>query len=189
MSRSQGSAFEISIVLAAGEASNRAIEALSRFQGLRVRRRSRPWKGLAMSSFQPTGLPAWSRSFSAPATATAAALKPVRALLRRPPGQGAKAVEMGFCCRARLALARREWVVLSRVRHQTLVCEAGELWVTLDGDGEDHLLRAGERLAVVSNASVIVSATREAVLRVVASTYERCAGGGPVASAPAAGQA
>jgi hypothetical protein len=143
-----------------------------------------------MSSFQPAGLPAGSRPFSAPATAAVAALKPVRALLRRPGlGQGAKAVEMGFCCRARLALARREWVVLSRVHHQTLVCEAGELWVTLDGDGEDHLLRAGERLAVVSNASVIVSATREAVLRVVASAYERCAGDGPVASAPAAGQA
>lgn len=126
-----------------------------------------------MSLFQAAGVPAWPRLFS---TAGAAApFEPLRAFLRRAvAGRGEEALEVGFCCRARLALARREWVVLSQVRRRTLVCEAGELWVTLDGDDEDHVLRAGERLVVAANASVIVSATREAVLRVVASAAEGC---------------
>lgn len=126
-----------------------------------------------MNLFQPAGVPAWSRLFSA--AVAAAPLGPVRALLRRAvAGGGSDALAVGFRCRARLALARREWVVLSQVRCRTLVCEAGELWVTLDGDDEDHVLRPGERLVVAANASVIVSATREAVLRVVASAPEGC---------------
>lgn len=126
-----------------------------------------------MGLFQPAGVPAWSRlCFAAEA---AAPFQPVRAVLRRVvAGRGEGTLEVGFCCRARLALARREWVVLSQVRCQTLVCEAGELWVTLDGEGEDHVLRPGDRLVVAANASVIVSATREAVLRVVASAPEGC---------------
>ena len=130
-----------------------------------------------MSLFQPAGAPAWPRLFSA--AGAAAPFEPVRALLRRVVARrGAGALEVGFCCRARLALARREWVVLSQVRRQTLVCEAGELWVTLDGEGEDHVLRPGELLVVAANASVIVSATREAVLRVAASAAEGCVEGG-----------
>ncbi len=142
-----------------------------------------------MSLFQPAGVPAWPRLFSA--AGAAAPFEPVRALLRRAgAGRGGPALEVGFCCRARLALARREWVVLSQVRQQTLVCEAGELWVTLDGEGEDHVLRAGERLVVAANASVIVSATREAVLRVVASAPEGCVEkGGPRLAVSVAGRA
>ena len=142
-----------------------------------------------MSLFQAAGVPGWSRLFSA--AGAAAPFELVRAFLRRAvAGRGAGALEVGFCCRARLALARREWVVLSQVRQQTLVCEAGELWVTLDGEGEDHVLRAGERLVVTANASVIVSATREAVLRVVASAPEGCVErGGPRGAVPVAGRA
>jgi hypothetical protein len=142
-----------------------------------------------MSLFQPAGVPAWPRLLSA--AGAAAPFEPVRAFLRRVGARrGAGTLEVDFCCRARLALARREWVVLSQVRHQTLVCEAGELWVTLDGEGEDHVLRPGERLVVAANASVIVSATREAVLRVVASAPEGCVErGGPRLAVPVAGRA
>lgn len=142
-----------------------------------------------MSLFHAAGMPAWPRLFSA--AGGAAPFEPVRAVLRRAgAGRRAGALEVGFCCRARLALARREWVVLLQVRRQTLVCEAGELWVTLDGEGEDHVLRPGERLVVAANASVIVSATREAVLRVVASAPEACVErGGPRRAVPVTGRA
>ena len=142
-----------------------------------------------MGLFQIAGAPAWPRLFAA--AGAAAPLEPVKALLRRAvAGRGESSLEVGFCCRARLALARREWVVLSQVRRRTLVCEAGELWVTLDGDDEDHVLRPSERLVVAANASVIVSATREAVLRVVASAPEGCVErGGLRLAAPVAGRA
>lgn len=142
-----------------------------------------------MSLFQPADVPAWPRLFAA--AGAAVPFEPMRALLRRAgAGRGESSLEVGFCCRARLALARREWVVLSQVRRRTLVCEAGELWVTLDGDDEDHVLRAGERLVVAANASVIVSATREAVLRVVASAPGGCVErGGLRLAVPVAGRA
>ncbi|WP_298234730.1 DUF2917 domain-containing protein [uncultured Azohydromonas sp.] len=141
-----------------------------------------------MSPFQAAGTPAWPRLFSA--AGAAVPFEPVRAVLRRAvAGRGTPSLEVGFCCRARLALARREWVVLSQVRRQTLVCEAGELWVTLDGEGEDHVLRPGERLVVAANASVIVSATREAVLRVVASAPEGRMARGLLVPLPVTGRA
>jgi hypothetical protein len=79
-------------------------------------------------------------------------------------------MEMEFCCGAQLVLARRAFVVLHRVRQQHLVCEVGEIWVTLDGQGADYVLASGEGLVIASNARVIVSATRPAVLRMLASS-------------------
>jgi hypothetical protein len=79
-------------------------------------------------------------------------------------------MEMEFCCGAHLVLARRAFVVLHRVRQQHLVCEAGELWVTLDGQDADYVLARGEGMVIASNARVIVSATRPAVLRMRASS-------------------
>ncbi len=142
-----------------------------------------------MSLFQPAVVPAWPRLFSD--AGAAVPFEPLSALLRRVVAKrGERALEVGFCCRARLALACREWVVLSQVRRRTLVCEAGELWVTLDGDDEDHVLGPGERLVVAANACVIVSATREAVLRVVGSVPKaRVEGTGPQLAVPIAGRA
>lgn len=79
-------------------------------------------------------------------------------------------MEMEFCGGAQLVLARRELVVLHRVCEQHLVCEVGEIWVTLDGQGADYVLARGEGLVIASNARVIVSATRPAVLRMLASS-------------------
>jgi hypothetical protein len=113
---------------------------------------------------RPPLLPA--NSPAAPATAL---LQRLRAALRRIKWHPASApMEMGFCCGAHLALARSEFVVLGGVRQQALICEAGEVWVTLDGDSSDYVLGAGRSLAIASNAKVVVTATRAAVVRVVA---------------------
>ena len=79
-------------------------------------------------------------------------------------------MEMELCCGAQLVLARRAFVVLHRVRQQRLVCEVGEIWVTLDGQGADYVLASGEGMVIASNARVIVSATRPAVLRMLRSS-------------------
>lgn len=125
-------------------------------------------------------------SLGAGAAALAAALL---AALRRPvpasgPRRGAatSALAVGSCCGARLALARREFVVLSGARDQTLVCESGELWVTLEGDSTDHILRCGQRLAIPARASAFVNAAATSVLRVNASAREQA--GFTAASSP-----
>jgi hypothetical protein len=144
---------------------------LSRLKALRVQRRGRPRKGKAMSALQRASFSGVSFVSLSPAAAAAAMLQRLTSAWRRHAGIRAKA-SMGveFCCGAHLALARREFVVLSGVRQQTLVCEAGEIWVTLEGQGTDHLLGSGESLAIVRTAKVLVSAIKPSVVRVMASS-------------------
>jgi hypothetical protein len=40
---------------------------------------------------------------------------------------------------------------------ETLHCTSGHLWVTLENDGADHILVAGDRLAIPSSGKVLVS--------------------------------
>ncbi|WP_157265258.1 DUF2917 domain-containing protein [Azohydromonas aeria] len=91
----------------------------------------------------------------------------LKAALRRW-SRAAAALQLAAEQDVRLALARRERVVLRGLRGQALVCESGELWVTLDGDTADHVLQRGERLAVAANACAVVTATRASLLRVTA---------------------
>jgi hypothetical protein len=44
--------------------------------------------------------------------------------------------------------------------------ERGILWVTLPGDPEDHLLRAGERMTIRNHRNVVVEAIQAARFRI-----------------------
>lgn len=43
---------------------------------------------------------------------------------------------------------------------------AGEVWVTQAGDHEDHIVAAGERLALSLTGRIVIQATQDAVLRI-----------------------
>lgn len=73
----------------------------------------------------------------------------------------------------RCELGRRELLTLTEVAGHRIVCSAGELWITQDGEG-DVLLRAGESWPVPREQAVVVSA-----LQPSAFTVERP---GPVAT-------
>jgi len=60
---------------------------------------------------------------------------------------------------------RRELLTLTDVAGHRLVCESGELWITLDGHG-DVLLRAGERWEVPGSGPLVVSALQPAAFSV-----------------------
>ena len=65
-----------------------------------------------------------------------------------------------------LELARREMLVLADAQGQTLVCQAGELWLTEEGGGEDHILRAGDSYSdsytICSPGRLVLSACQPA---------------------------
>ena len=48
-------------------------------------------------------------------------------------------------------------LVLARSSHATLVCDKGTLWIT-QGDGNDYILKAGQRLVLAPRDKVIVKA-------------------------------
>lgn len=50
----------------------------------------------------------------------------------------------------------------------TLICLEGMLWLTRDGDYEDHILEAGQRFAVAAGDQATVQALRASRLRLVA---------------------
>ena len=45
----------------------------------------------------------------------------------------------------------------SRLAGETLTCTSGHLWVTLEDDGVDHVLVAGESLAIPNTGKVVLS--------------------------------
>jgi hypothetical protein len=47
----------------------------------------------------------------------------------------------------------------------TIDCVDGSLWVTLEGDPEDHILNAGQALMLKSRGKVVVGAFKDASLR------------------------
>lgn len=85
------------------------------------------------------------------------------------PGKAASSLAIDSRGGARLALARREVVVLSGRREQTLVCETGEVWVTLELDSTDYILKHGERLVMPAQARAIVTASATSVVAIAAS--------------------
>ncbi|MBU1236602.1 MAG: DUF2917 domain-containing protein [Gammaproteobacteria bacterium] len=68
----------------------------------------------------------------------------------------------------RFVLDTRELVVIDDARDQLLSCEAGELWITQDGDRRDVILPPGHRWRVRSNRTVVVSALKPSVLGIAA---------------------
>lgn len=67
----------------------------------------------------------------------------------------------------RLELDKRDLLALCASGPQTLVCAAGEVWITFDGRQEDVILRAGERLDLDDCRGVVLSALRPAILTLV----------------------
>ncbi|MCX7148875.1 MAG: DUF2917 domain-containing protein [Rhodocyclales bacterium] len=65
------------------------------------------------------------------------------------------------------SLAAREMLALPD-RNLTLVCLAGELWVTRDGDIEDYILDPGQHLAIRRGDQAAVQALQPSRVRVVA---------------------
>ncbi|MBI4984180.1 MAG: DUF2917 domain-containing protein [Rhodocyclales bacterium] len=66
----------------------------------------------------------------------------------------------------RFELAQRELVGIAKARGQTLRCDAGELWITVDGDAGDIILRSGEVWQIASNEEIVISALQASRLSV-----------------------
>jgi Protein of unknown function (DUF2917) len=56
------------------------------------------------------------------------------------------------------ALANRQMVKFPHPLGQLIVCTEGTLWVTVDGEDEDHVLERGDSFYATSNSPVIVAA-------------------------------
>lgn len=61
-----------------------------------------------------------------------------------------------------LHLERRQMVVLNGQPGQILACQAGEVWITEDGDRRDRILAAGQTIALTRRGPLVVSACRAA---------------------------
>lgn len=64
----------------------------------------------------------------------------------------------------RLELDKRDLLALCASAPQTLVCAAGEVWITFDGRQEDVILRTGERLDLDGRHGTVISALCAATL-------------------------
>jgi len=65
---------------------------------------------------------------------------------------------------ARLALPRWDTVTLDGARGALVRCLEGGLWITQDGDGNDHVVAAGGSFRVDRDGVVVMQATRAAQL-------------------------
>ena len=66
-----------------------------------------------------------------------------------------------------LLLADREvWTAQVGSAGLVVACEAGSVWVTQEGDPEDHVLAPGDRLHLVRRGLVAVQALRTSQVRV-----------------------
>jgi Protein of unknown function (DUF2917) len=66
-----------------------------------------------------------------------------------------------------MRLARSGLLHLRGVERTEIVCAAGRLWVTEEGDSIDHFLEAGERYRVHSNGKVVVEALHDATFEIL----------------------
>ena len=61
-----------------------------------------------------------------------------------------------------VSLGRREVLVLSDAACQLqILCGAGVLWITQDGDPEDYILERGERFTVTRPGRVVIQGMRD----------------------------
>jgi len=58
-------------------------------------------------------------------------------------------------------------------RRSVISCLEGTVWITQEGDAEDHVLRRGEHFNVSQPGLVLVEAIRDAFLRVTVATHDR----------------
>ena len=66
----------------------------------------------------------------------------------------------------RAELAGGEVVTIAKALGQTVVCESGELWITVGGDSRDIILRQTEIWRIDSDATLVVSAIRPSTVSV-----------------------
>lgn len=64
----------------------------------------------------------------------------------------------------RYQLAQRELLALEHAEGYLLACTAGEVWITVAGQQEDIILKAGESWPVDDAGAVVVSALQPALL-------------------------
>lgn len=64
----------------------------------------------------------------------------------------------------RVPLGHREMVLIDDARNQLLHCDAGELWITHEGDSRDFVLQAGQSWAATAPGPVVVSALKPSVV-------------------------
>jgi hypothetical protein len=63
--------------------------------------------------------------------------------------------------------AGRIWP-LRRARGHRIVCQRGELWITVDNELEDRFVKAGEAFEITTDARVVVYAFADSAFRLVA---------------------
>jgi hypothetical protein len=64
----------------------------------------------------------------------------------------------------RVQLGHREMVFIDDARNQQLHCDAGELWITHEGDSRDFVLQAGQSWQATVRGPVVVSALKPSVV-------------------------
>ncbi|MCL4747653.1 MAG: DUF2917 domain-containing protein [Burkholderiaceae bacterium] len=70
-------------------------------------------------------------------------------------------------------LPRRELLELADARGGRIVCLRGTVWVTRHGDFEDHLLTAGESVAIGKAGSSLVQGLEDAAIALVSTPESR----------------
>lgn len=74
-------------------------------------------------------------------------------------------MDLNLHCAA-IELPHGRHIALSEAAGARVLCLAGELWITQDGDRADYFIKAGESFPVAVQGSVVVYAQRAARLRV-----------------------
>lgn len=85
-----------------------------------------------------------------------------------------------------MQLERREIICLPGGGGLCVVCLAGTLWVTREGDRRDHVLTDGQSLRCDRPGTAVVQALARSQLRVAAQSPAGAAAGRPLAPACAA---
>jgi hypothetical protein len=87
-------------------------------------------------------------------------LRPIRAwLLQVPPRSADASVH-------EMVLARRDLMRIERPQGQRVRCQAGCVWVTVDGDPRDRVLEAGDSFTPTSARRVIVYGLEDSRVRI-----------------------
>lgn len=68
----------------------------------------------------------------------------------------------------RLAMAKGELLMIDHAAGALLACEAGELWITVDGDRRDIILGAGRQWRADAGGPLVISAFKPSVLALAA---------------------
>lgn len=71
---------------------------------------------------------------------------------------------------AHFLLSRHQMLTLSQGQGGVLRCDLGQIWVTVDNDRQDFVLKAGESLPLKTTGKVVVQALLAAELHLIPRT-------------------